>query len=186
MAATVVLLLVAVSALLSMTNNDAATRTSLEIQALPCTDLEPLWLQAQAVPSASLIPCVRELPLGWSIGNVAVNDGRTVITLHHDRAGQAMEVRLTAACHTGQATELAAAGQAGVRRYQRVERQAPAYRAVRYEVFPGGCVTNRITAPPAHQAEITAGSAAILGYTARDELRRALEERSGGRLHLDP
>ena len=72
------LLMLAVAALLSMTNNDAATRTSLEIQALPCDDLEPLWLQAQAVPSASLVPCVHDLPVGWSFGSVAVNDGRVV------------------------------------------------------------------------------------------------------------
>ena len=58
--------------------------------------------------------------------------------------------------------------------------------AVRYEVFPGGCLTTRITTPREHQAEITAGSAAILGFTAREELRRALDERSDGRLQLDP
>jgi tRNA A-37 threonylcarbamoyl transferase component Bud32 len=185
MAATAVLLLVAITFLVSSSNNDAAIRTSLEVQALPCNDLEPLWLQAQAVPSASLVPCVRDLPVGWSLENVAVNDGRTVITLHHDRAGQAMEARLTAACDPGGAAE-AASGQPGVRRYQRVERQAPAYAAVRYEVFSGGCLTTRITAPRQHQAEVTAGSAAILGFTSREQLRRALEERSDGRLHLDP
>ena len=185
MAATAVLLLVAITFLVSSSNNDAAIRTSLEVQALPCTDLEPLWLQAQAVPSASLVPCVRDLPVGWSLDNVAVNNGRTVITLHHDRAGQAMEARLTAACDPGGAAE-AVSGQSGVHRYQRVERQAPAYAAVRYEVFPGGCLTTRITAPQQHQAEVTTGSAAILGFTSREQLRRALEERSGGRLHLDP
>jgi hypothetical protein len=137
------------------------------------------------VPSASLVPCVRDLPVGWSLGNVAVNDGRTVITLLHDRAGHAMEARLTAACDPGGAAE-AAPGQPGVRRYQRVERQAPAYQAVRYEAFPGGCLTTRITAPQKHQAEVAAGSATILGFASREQLRRALEERSDGRLHLDP
>ena len=63
------------------------------------TDLEPLWLQAQSVPSASLVPCVRFLPVGWSVAEVAVNNGRSVITLDHDRAGAAaLVVRLTAAC----------------------------------------------------------------------------------------
>ena len=102
MGATAVLLVLTVAALISITNNDAAAKTSIEVSSLPCTDLEPLWLQAQAVPSASLVPCVRDLPVGWSLENVAVNDGRSVISLIHDRTGgQAMEARLTAGCDVG-------------------------------------------------------------------------------------
>ena len=64
-----------------------------------CDDLEPLWLMAQSVPSASLVPCVRSLPVGWTVAEVAVNNGRSLITLDHDRAGDgALVVRLTAAC----------------------------------------------------------------------------------------
>ena len=53
-----------------------------------CSDLEPLWLMAQSVPSASLVPCVQLLPVGWTVAEVAVNNGRSVITLDHDRAGK--------------------------------------------------------------------------------------------------
>jgi hypothetical protein len=35
---------------------------------LACTDLEPQWLLAQSVPSASLVPCLGPLPAGWSLG----------------------------------------------------------------------------------------------------------------------
>jgi hypothetical protein len=184
--ATVVLAVLLVAFLVSTTNNDNATRTSLEIPSLACTDLEPLWLQAQAVPSASLVPCVRALPVGWSLGDVAVNDGRSVITLHHDRTGgDAMVARLTAGCDVGQAAEQAS-GQPGVRRYQRVERQGPVYSAVRFDVFPGGCLTTRIRALPSSRAEVTAAAPGILGFTPRPQLAQALERRSGGRLRLDP
>jgi tRNA A-37 threonylcarbamoyl transferase component Bud32 len=185
MAATAVLLLVAASFLVATTNNDDATKTSLEVQALPCGDMEPMWLQAQAVPSASLVPCVRRLPVGWSLGDVAVNDGRTVITLHHDRAGEAMVARLTAGCDLAGAAE-ETSGQPGVRRYQRVEGQAPLYRAVRLEVFPGGCLTTQITAPQAYRAEVAASAGDILGFTSRQTLVEELARRSDGRLHLDP
>jgi PAP2 superfamily len=186
LAATVALTVLLISFLVSTTNNDSATKTSLEIPSLDCTDLEPLWLQAQVMPSASLVPCVRTLPVGWSLANMAVNDGRSVITLHHDRTGgQAMEARLTAGCEVGQAVE-EASGQPGVRRYQRVEGQGPDYRAVRFDVFPGGCVTTRIRALPASRAEVTGAAPAILGFTARLQLAQALEQRSGGRLQLDP
>jgi tRNA A-37 threonylcarbamoyl transferase component Bud32/membrane-associated phospholipid phosphatase len=183
--ATAVLLLVLVSALLSVSNNDTATMTSIEASNLACDDLEPMWLQAQAVPSASLVPCVRDLPVGWTLGDVAVNDGRSVISLHHDRAGQAMVARFSAGCDVGRAAE-EASDQPGVRRYQLVERQAPAYSAVRFEVFPGGCLTTRITAPEANRAEVTASAGGILGFTSRQLLARELRQRSDGRLRLDP
>ena len=137
MGATAVLLVLTVAALISITNNDAAAKTSIEVSSLPCTDLEPLWLQAQAVPSASLVPCVRDLPVGWSLENVAVNDGRSVISLIHDRTGgQAMEARLTAGCDVGGVAEQASAPP-GVRRYQLVTRQGPVFQAVRFDVFAG-------------------------------------------------
>jgi hypothetical protein len=185
MTATAVLLVVATIFLVATSNNDDATRTSLEVQALPCDDLEPLWLQAQAVPSASMVPCVRRLPVGWALSDVAVNDGRTVISLHHDRAGEAMVARLTAGCDLAGAAE-EASGQPGVRRYQRVEGQAPLWRAVRLEVFPGGCLTTRITAPQSYRAEVAASAGDILGFTSRQTLVQELARRSDGRLHLDP
>jgi tRNA A-37 threonylcarbamoyl transferase component Bud32 len=186
MAATAVLLVLAVAAQISMTNNDAATRTSLYVTSLPCTDLEPLWLQAQAVPSASLVPCVRDLPVGWSLANVAVNDGRSVINLHHDRTGgEAMEARLTAGCEVAGVAEQPS-GQPGVRRYQLVTRQGPAFQAVRFDVFPGGCLITRIRALPASRSEVMAAAPGILGFASREELSQALERRSGGRLNLDP
>ena len=110
---TAVLLAVLVVTIVGAVNDNDANRTPLYIHSLPCSDLEPLWLQAQAVPSASLVPCVRDLPVGWMLGEVAVNDGRSVIALHHDRAGQAMEARLTAGCEIGGVAETLS-GQPGV------------------------------------------------------------------------
>src|SRR4029453_7598110 len=87
-------------------NNDVAVKPPLGanvvgVKALVdvgCSDLEPLWLMAQSVPSASLVPCVESRLPGWTVTNVAVNDGRSVITLDHDRAGAAaVVVRMVAA-----------------------------------------------------------------------------------------
>jgi tRNA A-37 threonylcarbamoyl transferase component Bud32 len=186
MAVTSVLVVLTVAAVVSMTNNDAAVKTPLGIDSLACTDLEPLWLQAQALPSASQVPCLRPLPVGWSVANVAVNDGRSLISLHHYRTGgQAMEARLTAGCDVGGAAE-EASGLPGVRRYQLVERQGPVCEAVRFDVFPGGCVTTRIRAQAPSRAEVTGVAPGILGFVSRQQLGQALEQRSGGRLHLDP
>jgi hypothetical protein len=57
---------------------------------------------------------------------------------------------------------------------------------VRYDVFAGGCLTTRIRTPAVNRAEVTGTAAGIVGFTSRDQLRQALEQRSGGRLRLDP
>jgi hypothetical protein len=57
---------------------------------------------------------------------------------------------------------------------------------VRFDVFPGGCVTTRIRALASSKAEVTAAAPGILGFTPRQQLAQALEQRSGGRLQLDP
>ena len=163
-----------------------AGATPLNISNLACTDLEPLWLEAQSVPSASLVPCVRSLPTGWTLAGVTVNDGRSVLTFDHDRAGTgAAVVRLTAACDTAGAQERPAAEPA-LRRFERLEHTGGEYTATWYDRFLGGCVTTRLTASARQWTQLTNEASLVLGFTARQELRQVLETRSGGRLHLDP
>jgi hypothetical protein len=165
-------------------NEPVATPT--RVGDLACADLEPQWLLAQSVPSASLVPCVRSLPVGWMVGNVTVNNGRSVIPLNHDRAGTgALVIRLTATCDTRGATEVSS-DQPQVRRYQRINRLAPRFEASRLDLFPGGCVTAQAAVPAANRAEITGQLTTILHYTSRQALQQALDQRSGGRLQLDP
>jgi hypothetical protein len=120
------------------------------------------------------------------VAEVTVNNGRSVIPLDHDRAGAGvLVVRLTAACDTRGATEVLS-DRAQVRRYQRIDRLGPRFEATRFDRFPGGCVTAQADAPAAYRAEVTGELSAILGYTTRQTLAQALEQRSGGRLRLDP
>jgi tRNA A-37 threonylcarbamoyl transferase component Bud32 len=165
-------------------NEPVATPT--RVGNLACTDLEPQWLLAQSVPSASLVPCLRSLPVGWMVGNVTVNDGRSVIPLNHDRAGTgALVVRLTAHCDPQEATQITS-NQPQVRRYQRIDRLTPRFEATHFDLFPGGCVTAQAAVPAANRAEITSDLPTILDYTTRQGLQQALDQRSGGRLRLDP
>jgi hypothetical protein len=141
---------------------------------------------AQSVPSASLVPCVQLLPVGWSVAEVAVNNGRSVITLHHDRAGrEAVVVELTASCDLTGATEVTSE-QPGARRYLRIDRTTPGFSANRAYAFPGGCITARISAPAASGQQLTTETSSAIGFTTRQELRQALSQRSDGRLELDP
>ena len=74
----------------------------------------------------------------------------------------------------------------GVRRYLRFERLSPQFVATRFDLFPGGCLTTQLTAPKAQRSTLTGEAPLILGFTTRQALQQALEQRSGGRLHLDP
>jgi hypothetical protein len=109
-----------------------------------------------------------------------------VLTLSHDRAGTgAAVVRLTATCDPAGATRVPS-DQPGARRYLRIERLAPQFSATRFDVFAGGCVTTRLTAPAAHRAQLTSEAPSLLGFTTRQTLQQTLGQRSDGRLQLDP
>jgi hypothetical protein len=148
--------------------------------------MEPLWLMAQSVPSASQVPCIQVLPVGWSVADVAVNSGRSVITLDHDRAGPgAMVAELTGSCDFGGAAEVGS-DRPGMRRYERTERSAPQFSATRFEVFPGGCLSTRMTALAEQRTALLAEAPRIVGLATRKALQQALADRSDGRLRLDP
>ena len=167
-------------------NPAMVSRTPLHISDLDCGHLRPLWLTAQAVPSASRVPCVRSRMDGWTVTDVAVNDGRSVATLMHDRAGMnAVELELTAACDPGGASEVAAP-EPGVRRFKQVERGVTGYAATWYDRFDGGCVTYRLRSGSDSAGKFAEEASQLLGFTSRASLRQALDDRSGGRLRLDP
>jgi hypothetical protein len=126
---------------------------------------------AQSVPSASLVPCVPSQVPGWKVAEVAVNNGRSVVILDHDRAGKgAVVVRLAADCDT-----------AGT-----VQTPSPQPGATWYDRFPGGCVTYRLHSTSDVEGSFAIDLPGLLGYTSRDTLREALRQRSNGRLQLDP
>jgi hypothetical protein len=147
-----------------------------------------LWLMAQSVPSASLVPCVQLLPVGWSVAEVAVNNGRSVITLNHDRGGRGavvVELTASASCDLARARKVTSE-QPAARRYLRMDRNAPGFSATRSYTFPGGCVAQRVIVPAAGGQQLASQTSSAIGFTTRQELRQALDERSDGRLRLDP
>jgi hypothetical protein len=125
-------------------------------------------LEAQAVPSATLIPCILPLPGGWNYGGSQVRSGLARFWLDSDRAGtHAAEVRLTRACDVAGATEFALRSPpAGLQGYEEpTARQPPAL--IRYFVFTGGCVTERL-AFTRHSAPALFDQAdQFLGFTPR-------------------
>ena len=184
------LVLVFVLLVLSVTTGSIASNeanaTPVNITNVSCTKEEPLWLEAQSVPSADLVPCLRALPAGWMVDNMVVNDGRSMLTLDHDRAGSAVAViRLTATCNPAGADEVAS-DEPEARRYLRTEYQEPQFSITWFDTFTGGCITTRLSAPTTYRGQLTTEATALLDFRTRQSLQHALEQRSDGRLHLDP
>jgi hypothetical protein len=159
-----------------------------------CTQLEELWLQAQAVPSASHIPCVQALPAD-TIGTLAVRDGESVLELSHaslaiflgeqpraQAAAGSVTIRLTASCAVPPTGE----GQTVAPGVTRFPIQGPSSPPRVVDVFPGGCVTYLPELGIGPSAPLLDQAQRAVTYRTRDDLREALRHRSGGRLELDP
>jgi hypothetical protein len=99
-------------------------------------------LAAQAVPSATLLPCLDVLLTGWDFGGSQIVDGSFRFWLGSDRAGiQAVEVELLPECDvTGAIEVVPSPDEAGTRRFEKPLSLGPSFAADRYYVFPGGCV----------------------------------------------
>jgi hypothetical protein len=179
------------AARLTLENNDQTT-TLLNLTSLDCAaDLEPLWLMAQSVPSASLVPCVSSPPAGWRLVNIsegprpsAARNGWSMFTLRKYLIGS-LVVRLSATCDTTGAIQQPS-DQPGTQRYERTDQRGSGPAATWYTVFPGGCVTAQLDWTSAADIGFVAEARFIIDFTTRQALQQALEQRSGGRLHLDP
>jgi tRNA A-37 threonylcarbamoyl transferase component Bud32 len=160
-----------------------------------CTQLEELWLQAQAVPSASLIPCFQAFPAGIH-GALAVRSGESV--LQFDRASVdiklnianwpqvtaeagSVTIRLTATC----AAHTTIAGQTIAPGVTRFNLEGPPSTSEVIDVFRGGCVTYQAQAGSASARLLDQAQRAV-SFQTRDDLSQALQRRSGGRLDLYP
>lgn len=143
-------------------------------------------LLAQSVPSASMVPCVESMPVGWQFAGLDARNGSARFWLDSDRHGlRAIEVVLTESCDTAGATEIAS-DQPGLRRLERVLQITPQFTGRRYYLFDGGCITLVFTLTGSDSAEPLAVASQSLGVVTRDDLRDLVREESGGRLELDP
>jgi membrane-associated phospholipid phosphatase len=112
-------------------------------------------LSAQAVPSSAKLPCIAELPSGWTVGGTDIRNGQSEFWLNSDRAGnRAVTVTLTARCDTSGAIRIPS-DQPGARRYERPLSLQPRFTLVRMYTFAGGCVTYKFS--------FAAGAAPSLG-----------------------
>ena len=143
-------------------------------------------LMAQAVDTASWVPCLDTVPLGWHMSDVQIRDGAGRFWLDSDRDGvRAIEVALTPSCRTGNATEIPS-DRSGVRRLEQVSEVSPGYRGARFYVFDGGCLTVRFKIAGDDRAEPLAVATEGIDLLHRTDVEQLVHEETDGRLQLDP
>jgi hypothetical protein len=146
-------------------------------------------LMAQAVPSASQLPCVDLLPAGWSVRDVFVRNGRVRFSLDSDRVGtRAVQVVLEQFCTFGPKATRVPSDHEGTRRFQEVIsiESGRRYQGAVYYLFPGGCVTYRLDFRSDEQARPLGEVSLALGFVARDDLRKTVSDLTDGQVPLDP
>ena len=158
------------------------TPVELPVDGAPaCGVGKVMVLMAQAVPSATAIPCVAALPAGWSVGGVRVRSGEGQFWLDSDQAGDHavhVSLRPSARCQIGEATEVPS-DEPGMRRFELPTQVPPGLRAVRSYVTEGQCVTYRFEFDGAANASTMLLLDAALAFQPRTELVDEVARQSG-------
>jgi hypothetical protein len=90
-----------------------------------CNDPLRMAIIAQSVPGAAYIPCIRQLPQGWSASVFDPGNAGTRFVLNSDRArGAPVIVQLRARCRTDNAPPTQPRAE-GVRTYERFISTSP-------------------------------------------------------------
>ena len=141
-----------------------------------CRPNHAVILMAQAVPSASAIPCIATLPSGWSFGGGDIHSGAGRFWLNSDRAGfHAAAIELSASCDVTGAQRVPT-DEPGTRRYEDPSSVRPRYVDVRSYVFPGGCATYAFSFAPGSPSALVFDVDAAVGFTPRASLVQFVQE----------
>jgi hypothetical protein len=145
-----------------------------------------LVLLAQAVPTASAVPCLTAAIPNWLMSRFDVRDGSGLVefTYRHS-ADDRVVIEVRPACDLGDAREVASRFD-GMRRYNRTVTRAGRYADESYFVHPGGCTTLRFDIAGAGADLRGAEVAGELGFVTRADLDRRIRAASDDNLELDP
>ncbi|HEU4349984.1 MAG TPA: phosphatase PAP2 family protein [Actinoplanes sp.] len=139
-------------------------------------------LMAQAVPTATVVPCVAAVPTGWGFGGATVQDGRALFLLHDMQSGATVvTVTLTAGCAIPTSARPVATDEPGAQRFDDAGSD-PGARLTRYYRFPGGCVRYDLTPASRSDSQIRTQAERALSFLPRPQLVTYVWDQSRQRL----
>ena len=139
-----------------------------------------LMLVAQSVPSGVRVPCVREIPAGWSFAGMQVTDSRTTMWLSTGvNDSQEVEITFAPTCDIGEATEVTPSlDEIGSEIFQHFTSSDP-IRGVRFQRFDGGCVAHRYAFPEGTPSSRLREAQEAVSTIPRSQLIRQVEHDFG-------
>jgi hypothetical protein len=145
-----------------------------------------LVLFAQAVPSASSVPCLSS-PIGnWIMSRFEVRDGSARVTLTDQYGADGhIAIELRASCDVGDAREVSSRHD-GMQRFNRDAERAGRYTNEIHFRYPGACTSLRFDLAASGAELRGAEIAGALDFIARETLDRQIRKASDGHLQLDP
>jgi len=173
-----------VVAAVMLTAGAALTGCTTTSDAVPgCGDPLRLAVVAQSVPSASYVPCIRDLPPGWTTSGFDPTQDGTSFLLNSDRApGRPVTVRFTATGNVRGASPSPSRAP-GVLTYTRLDSISPRFAGTLYDVFPGGCVSYRFDFGSGSQIELMEQFEQAVDLYPRQQLRLVLKQELGVELN---
>jgi hypothetical protein len=134
-------------------------------------------LVAQSVPTATLVPCIRSMPVGWSYEGSDVHNNVSRLWLSSTVAGfRAVELELTARCDPGDAPEVVPApDEAGARVFDAPTSLDP-FQGTRFVVFTGGCVRYDYRFASGVPASLSLQADDAFSFVSRTEVVAAVRE----------
>ena len=144
---------------------------------------DELVLEAQSVPSASLLPCLNEIPPNWTVTEFRIRDGETAIALtSHSETGGLARAVLTEDCNTSDAIE-EFSGIEGTRLFVDIETPVDdSLIGTDYYMFAGGCVTYSFELHGEGKGAAFAQARNALGFTPRSAIVEGLERETDFKL----
>lgn len=132
-----------------------------------CRSVPPTVLMAESVPSATVVPCVKQLPAGWAFDTFTADETASSFTLQQQSGGGSLDVSFVAAC--APPSDAAASAGASPRPTHRSVQDAGAT-VVWTSTFTGGCAVTTLRFPGPIPAADVAAIRRALGTIPREEL----------------
>jgi tRNA A-37 threonylcarbamoyl transferase component Bud32 len=151
-----------------------------EVFAPTCRAQTVTVLMAQAVPTATAVPCIEVLPTGLSFASAIAHNGEARFWLDSDRAGdRAVTVTLTGSCDTSSARPVPT-DQTGTERFDNARAASRGGSGPdRFYRLPGGCVTYDYSVSARIDPTLIAAADGALGFLSRDDLAAYVHQQAG-------
>lgn len=149
----------------------------------PRESLYTLVLTAEAVRTATLVPCLHPMQPGWEIESLDARNERARFVLASDRGGnRALTIDLVPRCDVSDTSKVPS-DEPGTDRYEEIERLDPDYVGRRFYLFPGGCVRFTFRLDTELASGLLNEASLMVGFVARADIQEELEAKT--RIHVE-